>query len=184
MIDIAKLEAAMRELTSEYSHGKFLTQRSAFNGVLGTFNPLSNVFSREFFKIQLETQMSIAKSHNSLLVIFAVGINNLSKQNNTCSGDAINSAARKVAKCLSTLFRRRTDLIARIESNQFMVLTLSMSEDQAKVYLPAVRNRLNELTLDSELSTKIIMHPYMASHTYGSSAADLIDMVQHELHSA
>lgn len=184
MIDLIKLEAAMRELSSKPLSltGRLETPHFQGKELSAVIDQVTCVYSREFFELQLEVQLNIAKRQRGLLVIFAIEIENLAQLNDDDSHSTTNTALRKVAKCLSALFRRGTDFVARTESNQFMVLTLSMSREQAQAYLPAIRNRLKEIEMDGGcLSTKVGVTSYTPKLTESLSTQDLIESAHSEL---
>ena len=180
MTDINRLEVAIRELSSKGSPGhKESDQENSRPKNLMVIDPITYVYNREFFELQLVVQLSIAARQRGLLVLYVVKVEGLDPLNDSGSQESTQTALRKFAKCLSALFRRGTDFIARTAENQFMVLTLTMSEEQAQAYLPAIRNRLGDW--DDNLRCQVILYPYKPKPTEKTSAADLIESIN-ELH--
>ncbi|MDZ4099269.1 MAG: diguanylate cyclase, partial [Methylophilaceae bacterium] len=84
------------------------------------------------------------KTSVSLFVIKVNELASLNLANGQNSGDY---ALQKLAKCLSLLFRRATDLIFRTDEDQFMILTTQMDKTQSDFYVNQIKLRIKNLKI-------------------------------------
>lgn len=147
MIDLQKIDA----VAAGYGKTQDLTA-SATNHVsqrLAFIDPITRVYSKEFFEVQLEIQWNIAIRQQAYLNLFVVeveGFDNFCHDNGQHSGDY---ALQKLAKCLSLLFRRASDLVFRTDTHQFVILASAMDDAQATLYQEQIRARIKNLKIVS-----------------------------------
>lgn len=145
MIDLQKIDA----VTAGYGKAQDLTDKttSHVSQRLALIDPITRAYSKAFFEVQLEIQWNIALRQQAHLNLFIVEVECFDKfchDNGQHSGDY---ALQKLAKCLTLLFRRASDLVFRSDTHQFVILASAMDDAQASLYAEQLRARIKNLKI-------------------------------------
>lgn len=145
MIDLQKIDA----VAAGYGKAQDLADRttSHISQRLALIDPITRAYSKEFFEVQLEIQWNIAlrqKTHINLFIVEVECFDKFCHDNGQHSGDY---ALQKLAKCLSLMFRRASDLVFRTDAHQFVILASAMDDAQASLYAEQIRARIKNLKI-------------------------------------
>jgi two-component system, cell cycle response regulator len=110
-------------------------------------DPITRVYSKDFFDVQYEIHWHMSLRQNTSISLFVVKVNELASLNLANGQNSGDYALQKLAKCLSLLFRRATDLIFRTDDDQFMILTTEMDKTQTDFYVEQIKLRIKNLKI-------------------------------------
>lgn len=143
MIDLDKINTLVgsaSKASEEKSHTKTPLRVSLLD-------PITRVYSKDFFDVQYQIHWNMSLRQNSSVSLFVVKVNELVSLNQANGQNSGDYALQKLAKCLSLLFRRATDLIFRTDDDQFMILTTEMDKTQTDFYVKQIKLRIKNLKI-------------------------------------
>lgn len=123
---------------------------------LSMIDPLTRVYSREYFDTQLSIQWQEAATEKTSLAFFIIDIDNFKSFNESCDRRSGDYALQKIAKCLKLLFRRSTDLVARNVGDQFIVMVLEMDALNAELYEKTIKERIKNLKIYNQVKKEYL----------------------------
>lgn len=146
MIDLDKIDAIAKSISNS---DKAQREKSYAKTPLrvSLLDPITRVYSKDFFDVQYEIYWNLALRQNNSFSLFIVQVNEFALFNLANGQSSSDYALQKLAKCLSLLFRRATDLIFRTENDQFMILTTEMDKHQTDFYVEQIRTRIKNLKI-------------------------------------
>lgn len=151
MIDFEKIDAIAKSV-SKTNKAREETSYAKTPLRVSLLDPITRVYSKDFFDVQYEIHWNTSLRQNKSVNLFIVQVNELvsfNLANGQSSGDY---ALQKLAKCLTFLFRRATDLIFRTEDDQFMILATGMDKTQTDFYVEQIRTRIKNLKIENRKS--------------------------------
>jgi diguanylate cyclase (GGDEF)-like protein len=146
MIDLDKI-AAVAESVSRTNETR--KQKPDWEPPLrvSQLDPITRVYSKDFFKLQYEIYWNASLRESKSVNLFIVQINDLASLNLANGQCSIDYALQKLAKCLTLLFRRASDLIFRTADDQFMILATEMDKQQTDFYVEQINARIKNLNI-------------------------------------
>lgn len=114
---------------------------------LAALDPLTRIYSRDFFDIQLEAEWKTALAAQSKLTLFLIDIDDFNLLCKASHRPSFDYALLKIAKTLKLLFRRNSDFICRFQDSQFALLTVRMDESECAKYAETISDRVRKLRI-------------------------------------
>jgi diguanylate cyclase (GGDEF)-like protein len=115
---------------------------------LATRDPLTGLYNRRYMQKCLQAELQRSKRYDKQLVVGLLDYDNFKHLNDTYGHDVGNKALELFAKVYSGLMRE-TDVIARWDSEEFLILMPETGAAGALKYLQRLIDRVHEADLDA-----------------------------------
>lgn len=146
MIDLDKINA-VAESVSKTNKAREEASYAKIPLRVSLLDPITRVYSKDFFNVQYEIHSNTSLRQNNSVSLFIVQVNELTSFNLANGQSSGDYALQKLAKCLTLLFRRATDLVFRTEDDQFMILATGMDKTQTDFYVEQIGTRIKNLKI-------------------------------------
>lgn len=130
-------------ISSNRSH----EQKAGQFEVLAMKDGLTGIYNRRFFDTQLDIQWKIARRDAVPLALVIVDIDHFKSFNDTYGHPAGDMALRAVAHNLNLSFTRSSDFVARYGGEEFAILSIGMTDEQARLFTMAICDRIRGLRI-------------------------------------
>ncbi|WP_369600572.1 PAS domain-containing protein [Hahella sp. SMD15-11] len=98
---------------------------------LPTFDPITNLYNRHYVEEYAEREWLLLQRQQRPLTLFLIGLEGLEMLARQRGATAVNTLLSRIAESLRNVFRRGMDLVARYDSNHFLVAASGLSWDEA-----------------------------------------------------
>ena len=135
-------EAEARGAVDGQSTGRF---QAMATGLLHRDDPLTGLKSRASFDELLAHHFAVSQREGQALTLFIVNIDDLTGYNETFGRPGGDALLKRIARTIGLVFRRGSDLLARLEGGSFAVLTTGMSPAQMQAQAERLRDRVRDM---------------------------------------
>ncbi len=112
----------------------------------------TGIFNHRYFETELKALWKPLVDSQSEVTLMMLDIDNFKKYNDIYGHIAGNEVLKKVAHTLTSSMKRATDFVARFGGEEFVVLTINMTDHEAIEYGQALCLRIQELNIVHEAS--------------------------------
>jgi two-component system, sensor histidine kinase LadS len=135
----------LQEILVSTKHGIQLEKKPLVG--LAALDPLTRIYNRQFFDLQLDTEWKTALAAHSKLTLFLMSIDEFDVFCKASHQTSVDYALLKIAKTLKLLFRRNSDFICRFQDGQFALLSVRMNETECTKYAETICDRVRKLRI-------------------------------------
>ena len=114
---------------------------------------LTGIYNRRFFDVQLEIQWRIARRNNEPLTLIMIDVDHFKQFNDIYGHNAGDDALKLIADCLNKSFLRSSDFVARYGGDEFVVLSVGMTQEQAALFTATLCQRVRDLGIPHSASS-------------------------------
>lgn len=116
---------------------------------MASTDPLTGLYNRRFFFRRLEEELSRSARANSPLTLIYLDIDHFKTMNDTFGHAAGDRVLKAVSNSIGATLRK-SDVLGRIGGEEFLILLPGTPEDIGALIAERVRERVSELTVQSE----------------------------------
>jgi diguanylate cyclase (GGDEF)-like protein/PAS domain S-box-containing protein len=113
---------------------------------------LTGIYNRRFFDMQLEIQWGIARRNNEPLTLIMIDVDHFKQFNDIYGHNAGDKALKRIADSLNKSFLRSSDFVARFGGEEFVVLSVGMTQEQAALFTATLCQRVRDLGIPHSAS--------------------------------
>jgi diguanylate cyclase (GGDEF)-like protein/PAS domain S-box-containing protein len=106
---------------------------------------LTGIFNRRFFDTQFEIQCGIATRNGDRVAILMIDVDHFKEFNDIYGHQAGDEVLKRVADCLNESFLRASDFVARYGGDEFVILSVGPTRDQASKFAAMLCQRIRDL---------------------------------------
>jgi len=146
-----------------------------------TTDALTGVANRRHFLASLEAEILRAQRYERNVAVAALDIVGFRQINEGFGHDVGDEVLRSMAYCLTSTVRQ-TDMVARIDADEFGVLFPETSEPQAMIAIARLQGQVEDLNTSGELPVEIRFAAGIADH--GADADSMLSAANDALRQA
>ena len=146
-----QLENEVDERTEELQNA--LSKLSEAHNVLKdltTIDPVTGLRNRQFFDEVMEQEWRRAERQKYPVALLMLDIDHFKKVNDTYGHLAGDICLEGVAGCMSELFKRPSDVVARFGGEEFIVILPYMEHEEAREFAEKVRAVIEETSFNAD----------------------------------
>ena len=113
LIGIFQIENGLKKLTK--AHFQLIS--------LSQIDPLTNIYNRDTYESKFTEQLEFNRRSGNTMCVYLVDLDNFKQYNDVYGHVQGDNILKLQAEMLSRVFRRATDVVARYDSDEFVVLT-------------------------------------------------------------
>jgi diguanylate cyclase (GGDEF)-like protein len=164
----------------ELSIKKFQEEQKLRNESLT--DPLTGIWNRRYFDIQIERQINSAKKHSSSFAIIFIDVNNFKTINDTLGHEEGDRVLKFIAEVLKETCRK-TDIAARYGGDEFIILLMHQERNGALGLVLRIKKMILEKIKNKTISTKITIAAGVAVYPVdGTETKDLLKIADEEMY--
>ena len=118
---------------------------------LSLTDELTGLYNRRGFTVLAEQELKLAHRNNRTMMLFFGDVDNLKGINDTLGHAQGDMALKNIASALKENFRE-ADILARIGGDEFVVLALDASQENAELIIDRINSVLENRALPGEIS--------------------------------
>jgi two-component system cell cycle response regulator len=115
---------------------------------------LTGLYNRRGFLILAQQQLKLAQRIGKEMLLLFADLDNMKQINDTLGHQEGDKALIKIAYILRDTYRK-SDIIARIGGDEFVVLAIEASEDKAEILISRLQKNLNNYNTQENLHYKL-----------------------------
>jgi len=113
---------------------------------------LTGIYNRRFFDMQLAIQWGIARRSAEPLTMIIIDVDNFKEFNDIYGHIEGDNALKLIADSLNKSFLRSSDFVARYGGDEFVVLSVGMTQEQAAPFAATLCQRVRDLEIPHSAS--------------------------------